>query len=635
MAEDRGFAEGAFQFFAKVGATYRWLRRRVGVVLAVLVLVVGAGVLGWWNWNELISRPGVDRAVQWFQPETFPVPVLGQLNVAVALFEGDTADEQRRRVILDELRKIPGVAVLPIPSPVGAVDAIQSAAAEWSEHFEASVYIGGKVRDVHGRKLVDLIWFAPAPPQEHWTTIDHLIRDEVTLIPAAGPEHLKALLPIMVEARMIDARDTLDEEFRKQYDDAQFEAASKNVESASLQWSDPMRRAARGVLAQAYAAHRPGLHSRFLQKSVDLYAQLDREEPNTLWGERMADSLQRLGTFASGVHVRQIQWRAQVRENGENLRKRESVFGSLPSWAEHKPDGVDRCKQIAEQGMGFGWSPSTSLLSVRPAPPVPRDSIGRPIPQPPGPSKSLQESVDSFAQALKSYESTGLWSHALFAGDENKVAENKQKTAIARANFDAALPKLLEAVEADLGRLQAMSAPPTTMTGPDGRTYPIISFGQPREKKEASRAERRMAEIATILSECRNAFTGTTPFGWRSMDQQRVVDDESLVPGSWRAQRKRDAATAIVEELRWEIGRQQLEAAITAYRRSLGANVTHPAASDVAITQNNLAVALQASGSGEAKEMYLAAYNDLSARPDRRATIVKRSLDRISTPAAQ
>jgi hypothetical protein len=111
--EEKGPLEKPIDWFSGWKASFERIRQRFGMPIAVLLALSVAGGLGWWNWDDIKKRPGIERAIEYFNRTAIPNAPAGRLTIAVAHLENDENREQEKQ-LRTGLEDFEGVETLPI-----------------------------------------------------------------------------------------------------------------------------------------------------------------------------------------------------------------------------------------------------------------------------------------------------------------------------------------------------------------------------------------------------------------------------------------------------------------------------------------------------------------------------------------
>lgn len=147
----------------------KWLRSRgpIGRVFYILLAVLISVGTVWWQWDHVRSLPGVPQLVRWIE-ERKPIHPVSEdkLTIAVARLESDP-DRRNEKLLLAELEKFDGLAVLPIDRlvelPSGgtrqeSITQAQERARALLGQSNAQALIWGSVLEHDGHSALQLHW---------------------------------------------------------------------------------------------------------------------------------------------------------------------------------------------------------------------------------------------------------------------------------------------------------------------------------------------------------------------------------------------------------------------------------------------------------------------------------------------
>lgn len=113
MADDEDFLRKPKEWWAE----FERLRRRIGLPAAIIFVLSVCGILIWWNWDSIVTRPWVGWFVDICTRQPVPRAPAGRLSIVVTHLEGDSA-RQIEKLLLDDLRQFKGVEILEVDRTV-------------------------------------------------------------------------------------------------------------------------------------------------------------------------------------------------------------------------------------------------------------------------------------------------------------------------------------------------------------------------------------------------------------------------------------------------------------------------------------------------------------------------------------
>lgn len=141
--------------------------RRTGPILTVIVvalaLLTNQVIKVWWNWNELLTKPGV--APSFSQLRRLPRADPTKFAVVVADFDNDESREFRR-VVMEGLKEIEGIQILALERPIPyAPSDTEDARAERQQitskvlrQSAAQILVWGTVLRIGDARVLKLFW---------------------------------------------------------------------------------------------------------------------------------------------------------------------------------------------------------------------------------------------------------------------------------------------------------------------------------------------------------------------------------------------------------------------------------------------------------------------------------------------
>jgi hypothetical protein len=105
--EETSPIEKLIGWFAGWKASFEWLRKRIGLLGAIGVLLLfamgAASLYVWSNWKGLKDRPGIAQVIEWWNERPIPNAETGRLTIAVAHLARDNERHEHEHLLLDEL----------------------------------------------------------------------------------------------------------------------------------------------------------------------------------------------------------------------------------------------------------------------------------------------------------------------------------------------------------------------------------------------------------------------------------------------------------------------------------------------------------------------------------------------------
>ena len=141
--------------------------RRMGPILTVVVVAVALlanqVIKGWWNWNELLTKPGIAPIFSQLRPPPRADPT--KFAVVIADFDNDESREFRR-VVMEGLKEIHGIQLLALEQPIpyapsdteDARAARQQITSKFLRQSAAQILIWGTVLRVGDARVLKLFW---------------------------------------------------------------------------------------------------------------------------------------------------------------------------------------------------------------------------------------------------------------------------------------------------------------------------------------------------------------------------------------------------------------------------------------------------------------------------------------------
>jgi tetratricopeptide (TPR) repeat protein len=144
-----------------------WTYEHYGVLGLVVLVLIGAAVYAYTNWDKVSHWPGIGRLIGFLSRWRLPQADPNRFSVIVALLENDT-NREYQRLIVEELNRFEGVQVLavnwsiPLEGPVlkEKEEAGHRKALRFLKQKSASVLIWGKVMSLGGKISPRLYWTA-------------------------------------------------------------------------------------------------------------------------------------------------------------------------------------------------------------------------------------------------------------------------------------------------------------------------------------------------------------------------------------------------------------------------------------------------------------------------------------------
>jgi hypothetical protein len=164
--EEEGPLEKPIDWFSSWMASFRRIRQRFGLPVAILLVLSVAGGFVWWNWDDIAKRPGVDWVTARLHQNAVPHAEAGRVTIAVAHLEDDK-DREQEKLLLDGLRDFEGVETLPVDRmvewPASGTEREEKKEAEGKardllKQTGADVLIWGSVVSSGGKSAMRLYW---------------------------------------------------------------------------------------------------------------------------------------------------------------------------------------------------------------------------------------------------------------------------------------------------------------------------------------------------------------------------------------------------------------------------------------------------------------------------------------------
>jgi hypothetical protein len=147
-------------------ASFNRVRQRVGMPVAVLLVLLVAGGTVWWKWEDIAKSLGVESIIARSTPRSIRKAPVGRLAIAVAHLERDK-DGEHENLLLDELRQFEGAEIVKVDRAVEWPASDTEGAAEKKAKGEAQrlfqqtgadVLIWGSVISFDNRRAMRLYW---------------------------------------------------------------------------------------------------------------------------------------------------------------------------------------------------------------------------------------------------------------------------------------------------------------------------------------------------------------------------------------------------------------------------------------------------------------------------------------------
>lgn len=213
--EDKGPLEKPIDWFSNWKASFERIRQRFGLPVAVLLFLSVAGGLVWWNWDDIVKRPGVGSLLARFNQKALPSAPAGRLTIAVADLEGDKEQEEEK-LLLDGLRDFEGVETLALHRMVAWPDSgteqekkkeAEKKARSLLKQTGADVLIWGSVISLGGKSAMRLYWTPSREVSGAKQSEKYLPQTETLALPELFWSDLKQILGLLTETRLAELTD--------------------------------------------------------------------------------------------------------------------------------------------------------------------------------------------------------------------------------------------------------------------------------------------------------------------------------------------------------------------------------------------------------------------------------------------
>ena len=213
MAEvDKGPVDKLVDRLSGWKASFDGLRKQFGMPLALLLIFSLAGGVIWWNWEEIATRPGVERGVEFFQQQPLPAAPMGQVTIAVVHLDKDK-DREHENLLIGELRALESDSAEVervdriVKWPVAQTENMARAKAEEEarallKQVGADVLIWGYVESLGNKSAILLYW----TPRKNIPGLELRGKypTETIALPSVFWDDLKQVLGLLIQARITE-----------------------------------------------------------------------------------------------------------------------------------------------------------------------------------------------------------------------------------------------------------------------------------------------------------------------------------------------------------------------------------------------------------------------------------------------
>lgn len=147
-------------------ASFNRVRQRVGMSVAVLLVLVVVGGAVWWKWEDIAQSLGVESIIARSTPRSTRIALAGRLTIAVAHLDRDQ-DRVHENLLLKELGQVEGAEIVKVDRTVewpasdaeGAAEkTAKEAAQRLFQQTGADVLIWGGAISFDNRRAMRLFW---------------------------------------------------------------------------------------------------------------------------------------------------------------------------------------------------------------------------------------------------------------------------------------------------------------------------------------------------------------------------------------------------------------------------------------------------------------------------------------------
>src|ERR1700730_9497905 len=211
--QEKNFLQQTIDWFSSLKASFDQVRERVGWPSAVVLILLAAGSVIWWQSDHIAKLPGVEPFLAWFNERALPTAPAGRLTIAVAHLDNDK-DRQHERLVLHGLRQFEGVEVKQLDRTIEwpAADSESEAEKKAEEtargllkpgllkKTRADVLIWGSAESFNNQSLMKLYWTPARDVPGAKVTKEY--QTETIALPPAFWSDLKQILGLLAQTRI-------------------------------------------------------------------------------------------------------------------------------------------------------------------------------------------------------------------------------------------------------------------------------------------------------------------------------------------------------------------------------------------------------------------------------------------------
>ena len=214
---EKNFIQWSLDWVFSWKEPFEWLRQRIGLPLTIVVslsvaAIVASGLV-WWEWDDIVKRPGVHWLVAHYnQKPILPAPT-GHLTIAVVHLEDDK-DREQEKLLLDGLsHDFVEVDTLPVDRIVEWPDSgteqarkkeAEANARDLLKKTGADVLIWGSVISLGGKSAMRLFWTPSREVSGAASNGKYLPQTESIALPEAFWTDLKQILGLLTQTRLVE-----------------------------------------------------------------------------------------------------------------------------------------------------------------------------------------------------------------------------------------------------------------------------------------------------------------------------------------------------------------------------------------------------------------------------------------------